>query len=122
MRLHAGNCDANARAVRCCTEDAQSGAAVSLRQRGVLNRRSLYAGSVNSEPVRIRHARTAEFLHADQHDLGCPVLFAKIIPFASDPNQNYNPRRLVPLRGVSRSSRTRDGMRWTLMVLLTNST
>ena len=46
----------------------------------------------------------------------------KINRFSLGPNQIYNPRRLVPLRGVSRSSRTRDGMRWTPMVLLTNGT
>src|SRR5436853_3785098 len=44
-------------------------------------------------------ARTAEFLHADQPDLGCPVLVAKIFPFPTDPNQNYKPRRLVPPKG-----------------------
>ena len=32
----------------------------------------------------------------------------------------YNPSRPVPQRGGSRSSRTRDRMRWTLMRLLTN--
>jgi hypothetical protein len=40
-----------------------------------------------------------EFLQADQSDLGCPVLFAKTFRFRSDPNQNYKPRRLVPLEG-----------------------
>jgi hypothetical protein len=38
---------------------------------------------------------------------------AKIFPFRPDPNQLYIPCRLVPSRGVSRSSRTRGGMRWT---------
>src|ERR1700738_5062697 len=42
-----------------------------------------------------------------------PVPFAKIFLFLPDPNHLYIPRRLVPTRGVSRSSRTRDGMRWT---------
>src|SRR3954447_14632340 len=54
-------------------------------------------------------------LERDQCDLGCPVLFVKRFPFPNDPNQIYNPRRPVPMRGGSRSSRTRGGMRWTLM-------
>jgi len=57
MRLHAGNCDANARAVRSCTGDAQSGAAVSLRQRGVLERFGTPMKASESGPIRIRHAR-----------------------------------------------------------------
>jgi hypothetical protein len=58
-------------------------------------------------------ARTAEFTELDQSDFPCPVPFAKIFLFPPDPNQIYIPRRLVPSRGVSRSSRTRGGMRWT---------
>src|SRR5215208_5295660 len=50
---------------------------------------------------------------SDDFDSPCPVLFPKIFPFSFDPNQIYNPRCLVPCRGVSRSSRTRGGMRWT---------
>ena len=46
-------------------------------------------------------------------DLPCPAPFAKIFPFSLDPNQIYNPRCPTPQRGVSRSSRTRGGMRWT---------
>jgi hypothetical protein len=41
------------------------------------------------------------------------VPFTKIFPFPPTPNHFYNPRHPVPTRGVSRSSRTRDGMRWT---------
>jgi hypothetical protein len=45
--------------------------------------------------------------------ISCPVPFAKIFLFTITPNQIYIHRRLIPQRGVSRSSRTRDGMRWT---------
>src|SRR6266446_9004829 len=41
----------------------------------------------------------------------CPI--AKIFRFAPDPNQLHDSRRPTPQRGVSRSSRTRGGMRWT---------
>ena len=58
-------------------------------------------------------AQTARFVETDQFDSTSPVLFAKRYPFPFDPNQIYIPRRSVPQRGVSRSSRTRDGMRWT---------
>src|ERR1700687_16030 len=54
-----------------------------------------------------------------QFDSPRPVLFAKIFPFPPDPNQIYIPRRPAPHRGVSRSSRTRGGMRWTRAVRLT---
>jgi hypothetical protein len=40
-----------------------------------------------------------DFLEQVQSDLGRPVPFAKIFCFASDPNQIYIPRRLVPLEG-----------------------
>src|SRR5215212_2932708 len=65
-------------------------------------------------------APTAEFVEADQSDLGCPVPFAKIFSFASDPNQFSSPAVSFHQRGVSRSSRTRGGMRWTLIAPLTN--
>ena len=49
-----------------------------------------------------------------QRDLPCPALPQKIIRFRRRANQFY---QLAPShpgkRGVSRSSRTRDGMRWT---------
>src|ERR1700742_882351 len=51
----------------------------------------------------------------------CPVLFEKIYCFVANPNQIHIPRRLVPQRGVSRSSRTRGGMRWTRAALLTRA-
>ncbi len=38
-----------------------------------------------------------------------------------DPNHLYIPRRPVPQRGGSRSSRTRGGMRWTRAALLTRA-
>jgi hypothetical protein len=37
--------------------------------------------------------------------------------FPPDPNQSYMHRCLAPYRGVSRSSRTRSGMRWTWAAL-----
>jgi hypothetical protein len=40
-----------------------------------------------------------EFVEPDQSDLGSPVLFPKIFPFPSDPNQIYKPRRLTPREG-----------------------
>ncbi len=43
----------------------------------------------------------------------CPAPFAKIFPFPPDPNQIYIDHVPPPQRGVSRSSRTRGGMRWT---------
>jgi hypothetical protein len=45
----------------------------------------------------------------------CPVQspFAKIFPFPPTPNQIHNFRHPVPQRGVSGSSETRGGMRWT---------
>src|SRR3984885_14732058 len=53
------------------------------------------------------------FIGADQGDLGRPVPSAKIFWFTSEPNHLHIPRRPVPQRGGSRSSRTRGGMRWT---------
>jgi hypothetical protein len=50
-----------------------------------------------------------------------PDPFSKIFPFASDPNQIYICAVSSHSRGVSRSSRTRDGMRWTWAVLLTRA-
>jgi hypothetical protein len=65
---------------------------------------------------------TAEFVEADQTDLGCPVPFAKTFRFRSDPNQNYKPRHPVPDEGrIAIVTDVGHGMRWTLMVLLTNS-
>jgi hypothetical protein len=45
--------------------------------------------------------------------ISCLGPFAKIFLFPPDPNQFTDSRRPVPQRGVSRSSRTRGGMRWT---------
>src|SRR6266566_5068502 len=45
--------------------------------------------------------------------MACPALFAKIFPFAADPNQLHIQTVSSRSRGVSRSSRTRGGMRWT---------
>src|ERR1700730_1442093 len=66
-------------------------------------------------------ARKAEFVEANQSDLPSPVLLEKIFRFAADPNHFHIPRHPVPQRGVSRPSRTRDGMRWTRVVLLTRA-
>jgi len=46
-------------------------------------------------------------------DSSSPVPLQKIKLFSPDPNHFYKRRRLAPQRGVSRSSRTRSGMRWT---------
>src|ERR1700731_2229728 len=66
-------------------------------------------------------AFAARIVEADQGDLPCPAPFAKIFPFRLDPNQQYIPRRPVPQRGVSRTSQTRDRMRWTRAALLTRA-
>jgi hypothetical protein len=66
-------------------------------------------------------ARNGRFIEPDQCDLACPVLFAKRFHFAAWPNQSHILRRPVPQRGGSRSSRTRDGMRWTQVALLTRA-
>ncbi len=50
-------------------------------------------------PFRLNRARTAEFIEADQADLGRPALFAKIFPFSADPNHLHIRSRLVPLEG-----------------------
>src|SRR3954451_9830987 len=66
-------------------------------------------------------ARRAEFVEADQADLGCPVPFAKTFRFRSDPNQNYKPRHPVPPEGrIAIVTDVGHGMRWTRLVLLTN--
>src|SRR5439155_10917299 len=46
-------------------------------------------------------------------EMACPAPFAKIFPFSPDPNQMHIQAVLSRQRGVSRSSRTRGGMRWT---------
>src|ERR1700687_1167757 len=46
-----------------------------------------------------RLARTGKILLRDQRDLPRPAPFAKIIPFAADPNQLHILHRLVPLEG-----------------------
>src|SRR5450631_3696623 len=66
-------------------------------------------------PVRATPlARTGEFVETNQSDLGSPVPFAKIFRFTRRANHLYKfaPSRPTQ-RGVSRSSRTRDGVRWT---------
>jgi hypothetical protein len=52
----------------------------------------------------------------------CPAPLAKIFLFCSYANQFTNFPVSFLWRGVSRSSRTRDGMRWTRTVPLTNGT
>jgi hypothetical protein len=55
---------------------------------------------------------------------GLPVQppLQKYFLFSSDPNHRLILDVPSHLRGGSRSSRTRDGMRWTLVALMTNST
>ena len=76
-------------------------------------------GAAKSRPRRF--ARKIEFVEADQSDLPSPVPFEKKFRFAANPNHFHIPRRPVPQRGVSRSSRTRVGMRWTRAALLTRA-
>jgi hypothetical protein len=49
-----------------------------------------------------------------------PALFTKIILFSIDSNHFHIAAVSSHLRGVSRSSRTRGGMRWTRMAPMTN--
>ena len=70
--------------------------------------------------VQIRHRANAtwltfrrRFCPTGKSEKSCPVLFAKIFLFSTDPNHLYNLRRPIPQRGYSRSSRMRGGMRWT---------
>src|SRR2546423_1553402 len=66
-------------------------------------------------------ARRAEFVEADQADLGCPVPFAKIFLSPFYPNQIYNPRHPVPHEGrIAIVTDVGHGVRWTRLVLLTN--
>src|SRR6202035_3235066 len=51
----------------------------------------------------------------------CLALVVKIFSFPLDPNHFYISRRPAPQRGVSQSSRTRGGMRWTQAALLTRA-
>ena len=59
-------------------------------------------------------ARKTQFLPPDQRDLGRPVPSGKIFWFSEPPNHFYIHSRPPHSRGVSRSSRTRGWMRWTL--------
>ena len=63
-------------------------------------------------PVAVAHK--GRFVVSSQADLGRPVLAAKIFRFTRRANHLYKfaPSRPTQ-RGVSRSSRTRDGVRWT---------
>jgi hypothetical protein len=58
-------------------------------------------------------APNGEFVVPHQADATCPVPSQKINPFAFTPNHIHISACPVPTRGGSRSSRTRDGMRWT---------
>jgi hypothetical protein len=61
------------------------------------------------------HARKIQFRFSVQADLGCPVPLAKIFLFRIFENRDlFTPFR-AGKRGVSRSSRTWRGMRWTRM-------
>jgi hypothetical protein len=53
--------------------------------------------------------------------LAGPAPSSKIFLFIADPNQIYISAIPSLMRGVSRSSRTRDGMRWTRTALLTRA-
>ena len=68
-----------------------------------------------------RPARKTEFSEPIQRDSTCPVRLAKIFPLRRQPKSLPYLRRPVPQRGVSRSSRTWGGMRWTRMALLTRA-
>ena len=74
--------------------------------------------SADGVPVRHSHSDCL----AGKSRICCPALLAKIFAFLSKANHVISCAVSSHSRGVSRSSRTRDGMRWTLMVLLTNST
>jgi hypothetical protein len=67
------------------------------------------------EGSRFGVAPNGEFLQPDQSVSTCPVLRQKIFPFALPPNHIHDSPIPSHTRGVSRSSRTWGGMRWTLM-------
>src|ERR1700736_5229215 len=70
-----------------------------------------------AEPVIGRaFARPVGFIRATTT---CPS--CQCAALISSPNHNYIHRCPVPKRGDTRSSRTRDGMRWTRMAPLTNA-
>src|SRR5215218_11183827 len=73
--------------------------------------------------LRLRQTRRAElrFLEADQSDLPVQSHFEKYFGFLATQITTVVRTVSSHQRGVSRSSRTRGGMRWTPMVLLTNS-
>jgi hypothetical protein len=90
-----------------------------------LFRNTMWAYSHFPAPGRLqdRVAPTGEFVEPDQTDLGCPVPFAKTFPFQLYPNQNYKRAILSHTEGrFAIVTNVGHGMRWTLMVLLTNST
>jgi hypothetical protein len=64
----------------------------------------------------------ALFVEANQSDLPVQPHFEKYFGFLAMQITTVVPPVSSHQRGVSRSSRTRGGMRWTPMVLLTNST
>ena len=66
-----------------------------------------------------RAARRRRILEPNQADASSPVLPSKISRFPPDPNHLYIAGVPTRWRGVSRSSRTRGGMRWTRAALLT---
>ena len=77
-----------------------------------------------SEPTR-HHLRILQnFARRANHfvfsEMACPAPFAKIFPFAPDPNQFNVSHRPVPKEGRCATSSTRGGMRWTWAAHLTN--
>jgi hypothetical protein len=66
-------------------------------------------------------ARSERFVEWDQSDATRPVPPCKNIPVPFRPKSPLHARRPIPPRGVSRSSRTRGGTRWTQAALLTRA-
>src|SRR5256714_8621518 len=73
--------------------------------------------------VAARDFPRGEAARRANHSLGrfsCPAPFAKTFPFLSKANHFISRAVSSYQRGGSRSSRTRDGMRWTWLAPLTN--
>jgi hypothetical protein len=75
----------------------------------------LETGCSGRSLIFLTHTHPTGRLSARRANQGhvCPSPFAKIFPFSFHPNHFYIRHRPVPQRGGSRSSRTRDRMRWT---------
>ena len=99
---------------RTCRKSGLFGRREARRSTGLTARADL-AAVIDAQIFPSGHCGNARSRPSRSGQITVQSHLQKYFRFSLPPNQNYNPRRLVPCRGVSRSSRTRDGMRWTLM-------